>query len=76
MSHLVILVPTTSHAIRIERILKKARMEVKLVPVPRHLSSDCGVAVRISSDERLRCEELIESAGASFDSIHPLDESD
>lgn len=42
----VILVYSTSHAMRIERLLNGANIECKLIPVPRQLSSDCGVCVR------------------------------
>lgn len=43
----VILVDSTSHAVRIEKQLINQRLDCKLIPVPRHLSSDCGVCVRI-----------------------------
>ena len=42
----VILVYSTSHAMRIERLLNGEKIECKLIPVPRQLSSDCGVCVR------------------------------
>ena len=43
----VILVESTSQALRIEKLLVKHNLTCKLIPVPRHLSSDCGVCVRI-----------------------------
>lgn len=43
----VILVNSTSHALKIEKILLSQGLTCKLIPVPRHLSSDCGVCVRI-----------------------------
>ena len=51
----VILVPTTSHAIQAERVLKRAGLDAKLIPTPRHLSSDCGSAVRIAASDRETC---------------------
>jgi hypothetical protein len=44
----VILVFSTSHAIRIEKLLKKRAVDCKLIPVPRQISSDCGVCIRIA----------------------------
>ncbi|TET37939.1 MAG: DUF3343 domain-containing protein [Planctomycetota bacterium] len=70
--HDVILVQSTTHAIRIEKLLKKAELQVKLVPVPRHLSSDCGVAVRILADERNRCEEILSENSTPFEQIASL----
>ena len=37
-----ILVFSTSHAVHAERVLKQVGLTVKLIPTPRHLSSDCG----------------------------------
>ena len=47
----VILVNSTSHALRIEKLLVGRGMTCKLIPVPRHLSSDCGVCVRIFKED-------------------------
>lgn len=47
----VILVDSTSHALRIEKLLVSHGLACKLIPVPRHLSSDCGVCVRILNRE-------------------------
>ncbi len=47
----VVLVDSTSRALRIEKILLSQGMTCKLIPVPRHLSSDCGVCVRILKSE-------------------------
>ncbi|MFH2039359.1 MAG: DUF3343 domain-containing protein [Chloroflexota bacterium] len=46
-----ILVDSTSHALRIEKLLVSKGMACKLIPVPRHLSSDCGVCVRILNSD-------------------------
>lgn len=50
-----ILVDSTGHALKIEKILSQYQLACKLVPVPRHLSSDCGVCVRVN---RLQVEEI------------------
>ena len=46
-SHAVIVVHSTSHAMKIAKHLKGQGIDWKLIPVPRHISSDCGVCVRI-----------------------------
>lgn len=43
----VILVYSTYHALKIERALQGENIPCRLVPVPRQLSSDCGVCVRV-----------------------------
>jgi hypothetical protein len=53
-SYGVVLFQSISGALRAEKLLKKEGIAYKLIPVPRHLSSDCGVCVRFSShDESL-----------------------
>lgn len=69
----VILVHSTSHAIQAERVLKRAGLAVKLIPTPRHLSSDCGSAVRVTSSARERAEQALAEAGVSIDRIELLD---
>lgn len=70
----VILVHSTSHAIHAERVLKRAGLAVKLIPTPRHLSSDCGSAVRITADDQGRGEDALDQAGVPIDRIEALDD--
>ena len=35
-----------SSALRAEKLLKKEGITTKPIPVPRHLSSDCGICLR------------------------------
>jgi hypothetical protein len=58
-SYTAILVYSTSHAIRIEKMLKEQKVVGKLIPVPRQLSSDCGVCIRIARNERETARAVI-----------------
>jgi hypothetical protein len=42
----VMLFYSTNWAIRAERLAVRAGLDVNLIPTPRHLSSDCGTALR------------------------------
>ncbi|MCS7282581.1 MAG: DUF3343 domain-containing protein [Anaerolineae bacterium] len=68
----VVLVPSTSHAVRAEKILKAAGLECKLIPVPRHISSDCGVCVRIRREDREAALRALEAAGVSVEGVHDI----
>ena len=68
----VILIHSTSHAIRAERILQKAGVSVKLIPVPRHLSSDCGVCIRVERAVREDAREMLKSAGMGISAVHDI----
>jgi len=59
----VLLVYSTSHAIRIEKVLRSKGIACKLVPVPRHLSSDCGICVRFRALEESLVAKAVEETG-------------
>jgi putative Se/S carrier protein len=68
----VILVHSTSHAMRITRLMKKKRLMWKLTPVPRHLSSDCGVCVRIRREDTGAARALVEEIGLEIVGIEAI----
>lgn len=68
----VILVDSTSHALRIEKALELEDITSKLIPVPRHLSSDCGVCVRIQTEHAAQSRRIMEEKGIRFQSIEDL----
>ncbi len=70
--YMVILVPSTSHALRAERVLHMAGIANKLIPVPRSLSSDCGVCLRISREDAEATRQALEKANVQIEDIKPF----
>ncbi len=70
--YVVLLVRSVSHAMKAERALTKAGVPHKLVPVPRSLSSQCGVCVRIVPPDRRAAEQALGEAGVEIVAIHEL----
>ena len=70
--HTVILVHSTSHAMRAEKLLQKAGIICKLIPVPRHISSNCGVCVRVERPDREAARKALEPAGVEIDGVHDI----
>jgi len=68
----VILVYSTSHAIRAEKVLRQAEISTKLIPVPRHISSDCGVCVRIERADQKAAVETLEEIGLEVEGVHEI----
>jgi len=66
----VILVFGTSHAIRAEHLLNRAEVACKMIPVPRHLSSNCGVCVRIERTDVDEARRVLEQGRLEIESIH------
>jgi hypothetical protein len=58
----VILVYSTSHAMRAEKLLRNGGIPCKMIPVPRHISSDCGACVRITHQDVDTARCLVEAA--------------
>lgn len=71
-SYGVILFHTTSSAMRAEKLLLKGGCHIKLIPTPRELSSDCGIAVRFDWGEHERVKSVLYAAGVQIDSIHQM----
>jgi hypothetical protein len=69
--HGVVLFHTSTAALRAEKILKQAGFEVKLVPVPRELSSDCGISLRFNWVDRVMVEAGLRDAIIEYE-VHPL----
>jgi hypothetical protein len=42
----VMLLKAVSHVLKAEKILKKEGLPHKLIPVPKYISSDCGICLR------------------------------
>ena len=42
----VMLFKAVSYVLKAEKILKKEGLPHKLIPVPKHISSDCGICLR------------------------------
>ncbi len=68
----VVLLPSTSAALRAEKVLQQAGWQIRLIPVPRELSSNCGIAVRFAWADREGVAEALAQARVEVDGIHPL----
>jgi hypothetical protein len=68
----VILFHTTSSAIRAEKVALKAGFDCKLIPTPRELSSDCGIALRFKWSNANSIKSYLEGVGVEYYSVHQL----
>ena len=69
-SHTLFLVPSANHAMAGEQALKDAGVPCRLIPVPRSLSSQCGVCLRVAAAHRERALAALEEAGTTLEGIH------
>lgn len=66
----VVLFHTSNHAFRAEKLLNARDIACRLVPVPRHLSSDCGVCLRVEASGRETVVEILKGAKVEIAGIH------
>lgn len=53
-----------------EKVLKEKRLEMLLIPAPRALKSDCGLAIRYEEADRQVIEETLRDAGLAPEEIY------
>jgi hypothetical protein len=66
----VLLFHSTAHAIRAERVLEGAGFRIKMIPTPRQLSSDCGMALRFDRSEEEPVAAALEESMVPLNGIH------
>jgi len=72
MAQGVILFPSIHFALRAEKLLKAKGISYKLIPVPRHLSSDCGVCLRIPWEKKEEVLAIMAQAEVKVDGAYSL----
>lgn len=68
----VVLFHSTSSAIKSEKVVKEAGLKVKLIPIPRHLSSDCGICLSFDPSKRQAVEEILQSNKVDYQGIEEV----
>lgn len=72
-THSLFLLSSASHAIKGEAALIRAGVSCALIPVPRAISSQCGVCLRVGIADRERAEEVLTAGGLHISAAHDLD---
>ena len=72
MQQSVVLFYSTSGALRAEKLLKKEGIITKPIPVPRHLSSDCGICLRFEQSDEARVRMILEEGQVEIQGIYPV----
>ncbi len=61
----VITFPSSHYAFQAERACQEAGIPVLLIPLPREVSADCGVAMLISPEVQEQVEALLRQSGVA-----------
>ena len=68
----VLTFPSSHYALKAEKVCKDAGIRVVLIPLPREISADCGVALIVRPEARPNAEDLLGQAGVSLNNVHHL----
>jgi N-acyl-L-homoserine lactone synthetase len=68
----VVLFHSTAHAIRAERVLQRAGFVVKMIPTPRQISSDCGMALRFDPADQETVAATLQENMVPIGGIHAI----
>lgn len=71
-SYGIVLFYTTSAVMRAEKVLNKANVNVKLIPTPRELSSDCGIALRFDWEQAGNIEAILDEANVEIAGVYGI----
>jgi Putative Se/S carrier protein-like len=69
-SEMILIFHGTHEVLSVEKRLKAGGVPMRLIPVPRQLTSDCGLAIRVPLKERGRVREILSAAALSPKSVH------
>jgi|Deesub1362A_J573_1020465.scaffolds.fasta_scaffold04763_4 hypothetical protein len=75
MGTYVVTFEATSHALRAEKVLKKAGLRVYAIPTPRHLSPNCGIAFKFPQEIKEKVHSCLTESNCPFEGIYPLDKN-
>jgi hypothetical protein len=66
----------SEHAMRAERMLQRAELPARLVPGPREVSPNCGVAVAFVWEQEPEVEQALKDSKIRYEAIHRYDMDD
>jgi hypothetical protein len=67
---LVAIFNSIHRVMKAEKILKERSINFLLIPAPRALKSDCGLAIRYDQDNRRMIEEILHETGLAPEEIY------
>jgi hypothetical protein len=69
-SYCAVLFKSVNQTMWADKILKEEVIPHKLIPVPRHISSDCGVCLRIDSSQEEHVRTILVNVEGFTEIVH------
>jgi hypothetical protein len=71
----IITFSTTHHVLHAEKLLRSTGIDVELVPVPRYISSDCGICIKLHCMHLDKALALLRAEGVNYEGVHKMEAS-
>ena len=68
----IVLFDTTQAAIKAEKVINQAGIKIKMIPVPRHISANCGVSIRFDLPISDKIKSVLDKNNVPYAEIRPL----
>ncbi|HAE43164.1 MAG TPA: phytoene dehydrogenase [Clostridiales bacterium] len=68
----IITFPNITNAMKLEKKMKELNMSFKIIPVPRSISSSCGICIKFNCEKRTEIEKLYNDNHIKFDGIYDI----
>ncbi len=69
----VVTFQTTQQPLVFEKVLTKKGLTIKLMPVPRQVSSSCGIAAKVDCDKKEEILTLCKEKNIKIDTFHKIE---
>lgn len=66
----ILILPNITQVIKVEKLAKEKSIEIDLIPTPREISSDCGMAVLFFQKDQERIRHLLVESGLDAGELH------
>lgn len=67
---MIITFKSTHAAMKAERALNKSGVPIVMIPVPRYITSDCGIALRFPAGRREETEGILEEHSVEYAGVY------
>lgn len=76
MAYVLISFETPHHTIKADKVLDEVSIEKAVYPIPREISRDCGMGLRLFQSDLERALQLFQEKGILYKKVFPLTDSD
>lgn len=75
MNKVILVFSSTHYAVRAEKIIRQNKIDFEVIPAPREISSDCGMALKFNRKDLAELHKIIENASIKIENIYSKEQN-